>query len=74
MDIRTIALDMLIAIDRTPPSHYKSFEEYSVDYRMRWKAAMQLLDYAETMEDSDSESEYETETESDEESVCGKNF
>ena len=71
---------MLIAIDRTPPSHYDSFEEYTIDYKMRWKAAMQLLDYAETEEESesesDSESEYETESEpeSGEESICDENF
>jgi len=72
MDIRNIALQMFISIDRTSPSNYPTFQDYTTDYLMRWKAAMELLQYADEVDeaeeydsDYDSEAEYESNSEAD---------
>jgi hypothetical protein len=57
MDIRTIAINMFVAIDRTSPKDYNTFDDYLQDYRMRWESAMQLLEYAVEMDESDSDSD-----------------
>ena len=74
MDIRNIALQMFVSIDRTSPSYYHTFQDYTTDYMMRWKAAMELLQYADEVDEAeeyDSDSDYETESEAESESEAG---